>query len=330
MAEELSLARIEAATRLIDPQFRNTPQFVDPQLSDALGRQVVVKVEVANPLGSFKGRGADFFLRELGPGRRLVCATGGNFGQALAYVGRRHGFPVDVFVPAGLDPGKLARIRALADAVAVIEGDEHETIDAARAHAAGDEARLFVEDGREAAIAEGAGTIGVELLAAAPIDTVVVQVGDGAMIGGIARWIKEHSPETRVVGVCPSGSPAMALSWREGRPVTTPSADTIASALANRNPIPESVARIGPLVDDFLLVDDADMIEAMRIVADALGTLLEPAGAAGVAAILRHEIEGERLGVLLTGHGLPAALRSAVLGPDRQTLLNLGKKATRL
>jgi threonine dehydratase len=314
----ISLARIEAASQIIDPQFRSTPQYVDPQLSRTLGREVVVKIEVANPLGSFKGRGADFFVRELEPGRRLVCATGGNFGQALAYAGRRHGFQVDVFVAATLDPGKLARIRALATDVTVIDGeDEEDAKEAAREHAAADPALLFVEDGRELAIAEGAGTIGVELLAAAPLDTLVVQVGDGALIGGVACWVKEHSPGTRIVGVCPSGSPAMALSWRKGRPVATARADTIASALAVRTPVPESVARVRPLVDDFVLVDDADLIEAMRIVADTVGILVEPAGAAGVAGILRHDIEGERLAVLLTGQGVPAALRAAVLGPGR-------------
>jgi threonine dehydratase len=314
VAAEISLERIERAAQVIDPQFLSTPQYADPALSRALGREVVVKIEVANPLGSFKGRGADFYVRELEPGRRLVCATGGNFGQALAYAGRAHGFPVDVFVPATLDGGKLARIRALASEVTVVDGDEENLKDAAREHADAEPERFFVEDGRELAITEGAGTIGVELAAADHLDTLVVQVGDGALIGGVARWLKEHSPDTRIVAVAPTGSPAMALSWREGRPVATDSADTIASALAIQQPVPESVARIGPLVDDFVLIDDADMIEGMRVIADTLGLLVEPAGAAGVAAVLRHEIEGEPLGVLLTGQGLPAALRADVLG----------------
>jgi threonine dehydratase len=314
VAEEISLERIERAAQVIDPQFLATPQYVDPALSRALAREVVVKIEVANPLGSFKGRGADFYVRELEPGRRLVCATGGNFGQALAYAGQEHGFPVDVFVPATLDGGKLARIRALASEVTVVDGDEENLKDAAREHADAEPDRFFVEDGREPAITEGAGTIGVELAAADHLDALVVQVGDGALIGGVARWFKEHSPDTRIVAVAPTGSPAMALSWREGRPVATDSADTIASALAIQQPVPESVARIGPLIDDFVLIDDADMIEGMRVIADTLGLLVEPAGAAGVAAVLRHEIEADRLGVLLTGQGIPAALRADVLG----------------
>jgi threonine dehydratase len=298
---------------VIDPLFRDSPQFVDPQLGAALGREVVVKVETANPLGSFKGRGADFFVRDLEPGGRLVCSTGGNFGQALGYAGRRRGFPVEVFVSAALDEGKLARIRALATEVFVIEGDEERAKEAALEHAAAHPGSLFVEDGRELAISEGAGTIGVELLDAGSIDTLVVQVGDGALIGGVARWVKERSPSTRVVGVCASGSPAMFLSWREGRAVAAPAA-TIANALAVARPVPESVARIRPLIDEFVLVEDADMIDAMRIAAHTLGMLLEPAGAAGIAAIRRHELDGERLAVLLTGQGIPGSLRDAVLG----------------
>jgi threonine dehydratase len=313
MTEQLSLARIEEASRVIDPLFRDSPQFVDPQLSTALGREVIVKVETANPLGSFKGRGADFFVRDLEPGARLVCSTGGNFGQALAYAGRQRGFSVDVFVSADLDEGKLARIRALATEAFVIEGDEERAKEAAREHAARQPGRLFVEDGREVAISEGAGTIGVELLAAGPIDTLVVQVGDGALIGGVASWVKEHSPNTRVVGVSASGSPAMFRSWREGRPVAAP-AETIASALAVASPVPASVERIRPLIDEFVLVEDADMIDAMRLAAHCLGILLEPAGAAGIAAIRRHDLDGERFAVLLTGQGVPRALRDAVLG----------------
>jgi threonine dehydratase len=194
----------------------------------------------------------------------------------------------------------------------MIEGDGEDAKEAARAHAEGRAERLFVEDGREAAIAEGAGTIGVELLAAGPIDTLVVQVGDGSLINGVASWIKSRSPSTRIVGVGPSGSPAMALSWREGRPVATAEAETIAGVLTVRNPVPESVALMTRLVDDFVLVADDAMIEAIRVVADTLGILLEPGGATGVAAVLSHNLPGDRLAVLLTGHGLPDDLRPAV------------------
>jgi threonine dehydratase len=314
MKEELSLEHIETAAHVIDPVFLDSPHFVDSQLNAALGRHVVVKVETTNPLGSFKGRGADFLVRDLESRLRLVCSTAGNFGQGIAYAGRRHGLPVRVFVPANVTPSKLSRIRALDAEVTVIESDEADATTAAQEYAERHAECLLVEDGRDPRIAEGAGTIAVEMLAAGPIDTLIVQVGGGALITGIARWVKAHSPGTRVVGVGPTGSPAMARSWEAGRPVSTERVDTIAGALAERDPVAESVAWMRGVVDDFVLVDDADMIEAMRLVADTLGLLLEPAGAAGIAAIRRHDIPGERLTVVLTGHGLPPQLVGEVWG----------------
>jgi threonine dehydratase len=312
-ADELALERIEAAARAINPLFRDSPQFVDSQLSAALGREVLVKVEIANPLGSFKGRGADFLVRGLERDRELVCSTAGNFGQAIAYAGRAHGLAVHVFAPAAITAGKLARIRALDAAVTVVDGDGATAKAAARDHAAASAQRTFVEDGREPAIAEGAGTIGIELLAAGPLDAVVVPVGDGALIAGVGRWVKAHSPATRIIGVGASGAPAMALSWRAGRPVSA-SADTVAGTIATSDPVPEGVARMRGLVDDFVLVDDEDMIAAAGLIAGTLGLLLEPAGAAGIATIRRHPIKGERIATVLTGHGPPAELLPRICG----------------
>jgi threonine dehydratase len=299
---DLSLDRIARAAETIDPLFRDTPQYVDPVLADALGREVVIKVETLNPLGSFKGRGADFLAARLDSRRRLVCATAGNFGQAIAYVARAHGFAgARVFVSEAVSRMKLDRLRALGAEVTVSGAGEHDAKEAAREYAGADSRNLFVEDGREAAIAEGAGTIAVELADTGPIDAVAVQVGDGALITGIARWLKEHSPDTRIIGVCASGAPAMALSWRTGRVVATEEAETIAHTLAIRSPVPESLDRVRELVDDFVLVDDDEMVAAARLVAGTVGLLLEPAGAAGIAAIRRHSIAGERVAAVLTG-----------------------------
>jgi Pyridoxal-phosphate dependent enzyme len=113
---DLSIARIEEAARTIDPVFLNTPQYADDQLGAALGRNVAVKVETANPLRSFKGRGADFFMGRLAAGPTVVCSSTGNFGQAMAYAGRRRGTAVEVFVPENVNPAKLARMRSLARA----------------------------------------------------------------------------------------------------------------------------------------------------------------------------------------------------------------------
>jgi threonine dehydratase len=284
---------------VIDPVFLNTPQFVNDQLSQELGREIRVKVETLNPIGSFKGRGTSLFARDLDPSLTWVCATVGNFGQGLAYSARSRGAAVQIFVGPDAPEGKVARMRALGAEVTVAEDSEA----AAREYAEADEGRYLVVDGKEPAIAEGAGTIGVELDEADPVDTAVIQLGDGALITGVARWLKSRRPDTRVVGVCASGAPAMAESFAAGRPVSLTGEGTIAGALAITDPVPESFARLVELVDEVLLVDDDELRVAMELIADSTGVLVEPAGAAGVAAVARHReaLPGERVAVLLTG-----------------------------
>jgi threonine dehydratase len=310
---DLSVARIEEAARTIDPLFLNTPQYADAQLCAALGRNVVVKVETANPLRSFKGRGAEFLMARLdvgADGPTVVCSSTGNFGQAVAYAGRRRNLRVEVFVPENVNPVKLARMRSFGAHVTATGADSAASEAAARDRVAAARGCIFVEDGKEPAIAEGAGTIGIELLRAGPLDTVVLPVGDGALITGVARWIKHYAPETRIVGVCASGAPCMALSWRAGEPVSTERSDTIAEGIEVRVPVPESVARLVALVDDIVLVDDGDLLQAMQLSAETLGLLLEPSGAAGLAAIRVHDLPGDRLATVLTGSNLrPEHLR---------------------
>jgi threonine dehydratase len=307
---DLSLERIELAAATIDPVFRNSPQYADEQLCAALGRRVLVKVETANPLRSFKGRGTSFLLGQLDGARRVVCESTGNFGQGVAYAARARGIAADVFAPSGTSPSKLDRIRALGATVLEAGADVREAKRAARDHADRHGA-VLIEDGLDPRIAEGAGTIAVELLREHRPDTIVVPVGDGALITGIARWTKEFAPDTRIVGVCADGAPAMLHSWRAGRPSPTDHAGTIAEGLLVTDPIPESVARLRPLVDDILAVPDQALVDAIRLAATTLGLLLEPAGAAGLAAIASHDIPGDHLATILTGSNLrPELLRT--------------------
>ena len=298
---DLQPERIEAAVELIDPLFRNTPQFVEPRLAAALARHVVVKVETLNPIGSFKARGASVLARRLHAERTWVCVTGGNFGQGLAYLARERGAAVDAFVSPRVPSFKVDRLRDLGARVEVHEDAEG----AAREHAAASDERLLVVDGRDPAMAEGAGTIGVELAALDPFETVVVQVGDGALITGVACWLKHVAPQTRIVGVCASGAPAMAHSFAAGRVVAAPGDGTVATALAITEPVPESLARVMALVDEIVLVEDDDLRRAAELIADCVGVLVEPAGAAGVAALVRHgeKLPGDRAAVILTGAG---------------------------
>jgi len=298
---DLSLERIEEAARVIDPLLLNTPQFSDPTLSEALGRDVLVKMETASPVGSFKGRGADYFVGGLERlDERLVTATAGNWGIGLAYAGRRHGCGVDVIANSSASASKLTRMRAFGASVTAVDGGLNEAADAAR-ELANEPGHRLVYDGEPTTVAEGHGTIGVELLRAGTLDTVVVQVGDGALISGIARWVKAHSPDTRIVGVCACGAPAMKLSIDAGRPIRSDPPTTIAGGLAISAPIAASFERVQALVDEIVLVDDDDIRGAMALIADTIGVLVEPSGAAGVAAIRGHTVPGERIAVVLTG-----------------------------
>jgi threonine dehydratase len=323
----LNLANIEKAGQLIDPVFLHSPQYEDDTLNAALGRRTLVKVETGNPIRSFKGRGADFFARSLAAKQKIVCASAGNFGQAMAYVGRKRRIPVQVFVAHDVNPAKAERMRSLGAEVTLCDGDFDAAKEIARQKAADHPECIFVEDGAEDAITEGAGSIAVELLAAGTIDTVVVPLGDGALINGVAAWIKDRSPATQIIGVCPEATPAMLHAWREARgmlkiPVIPHPSDsvegtssrtekdikqpthTIADGIEVRVPVRKSVETMKDLVDDIVLVDDDDLIEAMRLSVSSLGVVLEPSGAAGLAAIRRHKLPGERLATILTGSNI--------------------------
>ncbi|WET77825.1 pyridoxal-phosphate dependent enzyme [Amycolatopsis sp. QT-25] len=295
---DLKLDNVAEAAKVIDPVFLNSPQYSDEQLNDRLGRNVLVKIETLNPLRSFKGRGADYFAAGLEPGTTMVCGTSGNFGQAVAFAARKHGLRAEVFVPADISPVKLRRMKTLGARVCRVDGEAKV---AAATFAAEAPDRVFVVDGREPAISEGAGTIGLELAEAGAMDTVVLPVGDGALIAGVAFWLKARTPDIRIVGVGTTSARAMATSWRAGEPITVDRVNSFAGGISIRTPEPESIRRLRSLVDDFVLVEDDDLRAAMRLGAETLGVLPEPAGAAGLAALTVHEIPGARVATVVTG-----------------------------
>jgi threonine dehydratase len=315
MLSPVRLESIEAAAELIDPVFRDTPQFVDAALSRRIGRDLVVKIETCNPIRSFKGRGADFFMREIAAGTRVVCASAGNFGQAIAYVARARGIDVTVFCARDANPVKVARMTELG-ATVVPDGEDFDAAKAAaRAHADGHEDRMFVEDGDEPRITEGAGTIAIELATATP-DVVLVPLGNGALVNGIGCWMKARAPRTRIVGVCAAAAPAMATSWRRGAPVATANAATIADGVAVRLPVPSAVELMRAYVDDVVLVSEDDIREALRLVRDTMGHILEPAGALGIAAAMRHGPgSGATVATIVTGSNYSEDLLAELVGP---------------
>ena len=299
----LSLDRIADATGVIDPVFLNSPQFVSESLTGRLGCRVIVKSETLNPIRSFKGRGTEYFCASLQGTPQLVCATAGNFGQGMAYSARKRGIPITIFTSIHANIFKVERMRALG-AVIQQEGSDFDAAHEAAVRFANDLGALLVEDGRDRAIAEGAGTIAVELLRCPePLDAIVVPLGDGALLAGVARWVKAHHSQTEMIGVCASGADAMERSWRQGKLVVREGVNTIADGIAVRVPFPEALSDFSGLVDDILLVEDETFIAAMRLAHSELGIVLEPAGAASLAALLKHNARFERksVAIILTG-----------------------------
>ena len=306
MTHRLSLERIAAAPRTINPVFLDSPQYHAEVLDNVLGCRLVVKVESLNPIRSFKGRGAELVLSGISPGSRLVSASAGNFGQAMAYASRARGVSLTVYASVNANPLKLERMRALGADVRL----HGEDFDAAKLEAkrfTAESGVRMVEDSLEPGTGEGAGTIAMELLRwPVPFDAMLVSLGNGALLTGMGRWVKAHAPATRMIGVAARGAPSMYDSWKAGRVVSHERIDTIADGIGVRLPVAEAVADMTGTTDDVVLVSDATILQAMRLLHEDLGLVVEPSGAAGLAAILEDpaRFRGQLVATVICGGNL--------------------------
>lgn len=309
MTRMLDVTRILSAAEHIDPIFIHTPLMSHPGLDAELGCSVFVKVETVNPIRSFKGRGTELFVAtELRPGDALVCASAGNFGQGLARAAVRRGHACTVFAAETATPLKVEAMRRLGADVHLFGADFDAAKDAARLHAR-ETGKRFVEDGAEPAIAEGAGTIGLEIAAqASHLDTLVVPLGNGALLAGVGAAMRHVAPGVEVVAVVAEGAPAMKLSLEAGQAIETPRAVTIADGIAVRVPVPEALTMLDDRYDAVVAVSETDIIRAMRIIHERLGVVAEPSGAVGVAAILRDpdRFRGRQVATILCGSNIPS------------------------
>lgn len=308
---EVSASTIEAARSRIPSVFRDTPQYVSEPLSRELGVSVVVKVETANPIGCFKGRGTWLAVAELlargavGERRVLVVASAGNFGQGVAYAARAMGVPVVVYAALTANRNKVAAMRRLGAEVREAGEDFDGAREAAAAYAAEGGGELLV-DGADPWIAIGAGTMACELTDAVAagelpaLRAIFVPVGNAALVNGIGTWMRQAAPQARVIGVQAAGAPAMTLSWRAGRPIETKRAETIADGIAARVPIPAALRLMLEVVDEMRLVEDPAIIAATGRMSEALPLSIEPSAAAAWAAALEHPPAGP-MALILTG-----------------------------
>lgn len=303
---------VHAAHGRIPALFRDSPQFVSEPLSAEIGVPVVVKVETVNPIGCFKGRGTWLAVSELahagtvGERSGVIVASAGNFGQGVAYAGRRLGIPVIVFAAATANPAKVAAMRRLGAEVRLVGED----FDAARAGAADQSVESgwhLLVDGQDPWIAIGAGTMALELtdgVAAGDLPDVAaiyIPVGNGALIAGIGTWLRSAAPATRVIGVQAAEAPAMTLSWRARAPIETPTANTVADGIAARVPVVEALDVMIRVVDDMLLVDEDEIVAATDALSAALPIAVEPSVGAAWAAVRKAGPHDRPISLIVTG-----------------------------
>ncbi len=316
----LRLDRVRAAAGEIDPVFLDTPSLPCAPLGQALGCAVTLKVETLNPVRSFKGRGTETVAaqaRRQGA-TRMVCASAGNLGQALAHSGARRGLDVTVVAATTANPLKLRRIADLGAQVRLEGADIEDARLLARELAQAGGAYL-VEDSLDLATCEVADTIGLELLRDDPeLDVVLVALGGGALAGGVGYVVRSLAPHAEVIGVQPAGAPAMALSWRRGTVVQTDHIDTIADGVAGRCPIPEVLDDLLVVLDDVVLVEEESIKAGMRALYEHAGLVVEPSAALGIAAVLERpeRFAGRRVTTILCGSNVvPADFARWVLEP---------------
>ena len=305
---------IEDARTFLAGRFEKTPLLRADSLSTP-GHEVFLKDETVLPTGSFKVRGALYALsvalarRSI---REVVAASTGNHGAAVAYAGAELGVAVRIFLPAGANAVKAARIRSLGATLVEAGGDLSDAIDAATGYAAAAGA-FFLHDASDPDIPSGTATIGAEICEQCPaVDRVYVPMGDTALIRGVASAIRGVASAidrpVRIIGVAAAAAPAYALSWEAGMVVETPAPHTIADGLAIRRPLMPNVQAIRKLIDAVMTVSEQEMLEAIVWLREREGLTAEPAAAASVAALQKDETRSGISVALVTGRNLAPEL----------------------
>jgi threonine dehydratase len=304
----VSLPEIKAAAERIRPYILSTPVITGEPLGAG---PLLLKLESLQRTGSFKPRGALNALLQLSEERRgqgVITLSAGNFGLALAYAAKTVGVPCVVVIREDAPRIKVEAIRRFGAELVFTPVAQWQ----ARLEAEQESRGLtLVHPFDDPDVIAGQGTVGLEILAAAPeVRTVVVPVGGGGLIGGVAVAIKSQRPEVRIVGVEPTGAAAVSRSLAAGTPVTLERIDTIADGLAPPYTRALNLSLVQRHVDEVVCVTDDQIVDAIRLIAINSKLVVEPAGAAGVAAVL-YGLAGNSSGPVL------AILTGANVDPER-------------
>jgi threonine dehydratase len=300
-----TLTDVLEARRQIAPHLRPTPLYGYASLSERAGADVVVKHENHQPIGSFKVRGGVNLVAQLSADERergIIAASTGNHGQSLAFAARRFGVRATICVPEQANPVKVASMRGLG-ADLVFHGRD---FDDAREHCeelARRNGSRYVHSGNEPLLIAGVATGTLEILEERPdLDVIVVPIGGGSGAAGACIVAKTVRPAVQVIGVQSEAAPAAYHSWRERRLVED-QMGTIAEGLATRTAFELPQRILWEHLDDFVLVSDDEIRGAQRLLIEGTRNLVEAAGAAPLAAMLRYpeRFAGRHVALVLSG-----------------------------
>jgi threonine dehydratase len=334
----IGLGDIEAARVRIGPVIRLTPVDRSESFSRLAGRPVLLKPEQRQRTGSFKIRGAYNLVSRLPAGTEVVAASAGNHAQGVALAARLTGLKATVFMPVGAALPKVEATRGYGAEVR-LDGDAVDDSMALARRYAEAVGAVYVPPFDHPLIIAGQGTIGLELAEEAPeAEVVVVPIGGGGLLAGVATALAHTRRAVRVIGVEAAGAPTMRAALDAGRPVALDEVATMADGIAVRSTSELALAHVGAYVDEVVAVDEEEISRAMLLLLERSKAVVEPAGAVALAAILSGKVPGRGpavallsggnidplLLIKLIGHGLSAAGRYLVLRivmPDRPGVL---------
>jgi threonine dehydratase len=290
----VSYESVQAARKFIAPHVRRTPMMHSVQLSERLGIELHLKLELFQKTGSFKVRGALYRMSQLTPDERkrgVVTMSAGNHAQGVAFAARQMGSHATVVMPAKAVKSKVEATRNYGGEVVLTEADLMETMNAIR-----EERKLvFVSPFDDPEIIAGAGTVGDEIFDDVPdVDVIITGVGGGGIVSGTAVAARARRPEARVIGVEPDGANTMRMSLDKGSPQKIAKAVTVADGLAAPMAGDLTYAHVKQLGVEIVTVPDSAIIEAMWTIIERCKVLAEPAAAAGLAGLLSGAITVER------------------------------------
>jgi threonine dehydratase len=315
VAARIAAGESAAAAQVVSALARHTPVLSSRSLSERCGGHLLLKAENLQRTGSFKLRGAVHKISRLGDVPGVVAGSAGNHGQSLAYAARAQGIACEVFMPREAPVAKVAAVEAFGGTVH-LEGDSVDACVAAARERAEETGAGFVHPFDDPEIILGQSTLGLELLEDVPdLAQVVVPVGGGGLISGIAGVVKNQYPQARIIGVQVDACAPFPESLKGSAPITAAARSTIADGIAIKRPGDITLPLVHRWVDDMVVVSEEDIADAMVWLLERSKLVVEGGGAAGAAAILAGKVAPAPRGatvIVLSGGNVDAGLLAAV------------------